>query len=267
MVIECMELIFIIALLLCWGSFLNVLGHRLVNEHTRGQRSQCPQCRHTLAWYDLIPLISWVMLRGHCRTCKKYISYLYPLIELLTVVVGLMLFYIVPSTHYRVGYGIFFSALLVATRSDLESMLISRWSSLYLAPLGLLFSIRLPQQHGVLAEVTNLIPITFSESFFGALIGFSVFWIAAYFFEYMTGKEGLGLGDADLLCLIGAFTGPIGVWASVLVGSIMGSIVGILYALYARNYRQVSMRELRIPFGPFLALGAIVYVLYQAKAF
>lgn len=233
-------------LLLCWGSFLNVVAYRLIHDGSFIKpRSFCPHCHHTLAWYDLIPLFSWIVLRGHCRYCHKSISWLYPFIELVTVLFLSLLIFCVPS-NYLFAYFIFFSALIVTIRSDLETMLISRFVSLFLVPLGFLFS------------AINLLPITLFESIWGAVFGFCLLYSIGKIFYLFTKKEGLGQGDVDLLSFIGSFLGFYGCWFSLLLGSILGSIIGLVHILYTR-----SNTSHKIPFGPFLAIGAILFVLLK----
>jgi leader peptidase (prepilin peptidase) / N-methyltransferase len=206
-------------------------------------RSQCTTCHHQLAWYDLIPVISWVMLTGRCRYCNAKISPLYPFIEMLTPLTMVPLFLSVPSL-YLPAYFIFFSALIVTIRSDFDTMLISRFVTLFLIPVGLLLS------------ATNLLPITLLNSLAGALVGYGFLFFMGYLFKAITGKEGIGQGDVELLAFIGSFTGILGCWLSLLVGSILGSIYGIVYiTLIAKK------RTAKIPFGPFLAGGALCYVL------
>jgi leader peptidase (prepilin peptidase)/N-methyltransferase len=148
--------------------------------------------------------------------------------------------------HYFFGYFIFFSALIVTIRTDLEYMLISRFVSLFLAPVGIVLS------------AADMLPLTAWESFMGACIGYGLLLLIAKLFYAVAQKEGLGLGDVDLMACIGAFTGSYGCWMSLLLGSLMGSVIGIGYMVMTRKDRS-----LKIPFGPFLAMGAIVFVLFR----
>lgn len=237
-----------IPLFLCWGSFLNVVAYRLVHDESFiAPRSRCPDCKHQLAWYDLIPILSWLMLRGSCRYCKQPISRLYPFIECATTL-ALVLLYIQTPQHYFLAYALFFSALIINIRTDLETMLISRFVSLFLIPLGFILS------------AYNLLPITLTQSVLGAALGYGVFYITSRLFHLITGKEGMGQGDVELLAFIGSFTGTIGCWITILVGSISGSIIGISIILLLKKDKNT-----RIPFGPFLAFGAIAYVLYSRQ--
>lgn len=208
-------------------------------------RSACPLCGTTLAWYDLIPVFSWIFLRGSCRYCKGPISFLYPFIELLTVFVLSALYYTVPEQFFF-AYFVFFSALIVTIRSDLETMLISRFMTIYLIPVGVFLS------------AINFLPLTAIDSILGALLGYGFLFMVSRFFFMITKKEGIGQGDLELLAFIGSFTGVSGCWISLTIGSVLGSCIGVSYALIARTGFSV-----KIPFGPFLAAGAILYVLFQ----
>jgi len=233
-------------LFLCWGSFLNVLSYRLIKEISIvSPRSFCPHCSSTIVWYDNIPVFSWLALRGTCRSCKKSISILYPSIELLAALLFSLLYLWVP-TQYFIPYFIFFSALIVTIRSDLEYMLISRFVTIFLIPLGLFFSL------------VNLLPISIYESALGTLVGYSFLFAIRSLFNVLTGKEGIGQGDLDLLAFIGSFTGIIGCWVSLLIGSIAGSFIGLGYLLLYQPQESA-----KIPFGPFLAAGAIGFILFQ----
>lgn len=274
---------------LIWGSFLNVIAYRLIQEQSLGGRSKCPHCNHQLAWYDNIPIISWLVLRGKCRTCAQPISFLYPFIEFLTGVIFVLLYQspFVPSTlaelHqanvipdnlsavrpewieglckafknpdlycnkyiYLPSYFIFFSALIVTIRTDLEYMLISRYVTLFLVPVGIALS------------AFGFLPIGPLESTLCAVGGYILFYAIAKAFHFFTGREGVGEGDFDLMALIGAFTGLMGLWMTLLIGSVVGCVCTLLYLLFSGKERSTQ-----IPFGPFLALGAIAYVLFAQQ--
>lgn len=208
-------------------------------------RSFCPSCRTTIAWYDNLPVISWLILRGQCRSCHAPISPLYPAIELLTVIIMTLLVSTIIAT-YIPAYFIFFSALLVTIRSDVETLRISRFMSLYLIPLGWFFS------------YYALLPISITDSIAGTLLGYLFLFGIARIFHRLTGKHGIGQGDLELLAFVGAFTGVIGCWMTLLIGSVSGVIVGGMYMLLAKKQRAT-----KIPFGLFLASAAIIYTLNQ----
>jgi leader peptidase (prepilin peptidase)/N-methyltransferase len=227
----------------CWGSFLNMLAWRLINGNLAASRSFCPHCKHTLAWYDLIPVISYFTLLGRCRYCKKSISPLYPIIELITMASMTALWISTPMPLF-LYYFIFFSALIVTVRTDTQYMLISRFATLFLLPIPFI------------ATMHRALPISLIESLIGALLGYGFLWIIATIFYLRTGKQGMGQGDFELMALIGAFLGPIGCWLTLLGASITGSLIGImLIALGATS------SETKIPFGSFLSLAALIVTL------
>ncbi len=191
--------------------------------------------------------MSWFLLKGKCRYCKKPISVLYPLVEFFTAVLITVLFFNTKNLVSFFAYFIFFSALIVATRTDLEGLVIPQIFSLWLVPVGFIFS------------YFNFLNINFIQSLSGAVFGYGILWITAKLFKLITKKDGLGVGDMELLALIGAFTGPLGIWISLLVGSFVGLFVSGGYILIFKK----SIKT-RIPFGPFLSVGAIVYFFFKS---
>lgn len=241
---------------LCWGSFLNVVAYRITfDKPFFTKRSHCPHCTHLIAWYDNIPVISWIILRGKCRSCKQPISPIYPIFEFITGIITVLLFFkllpnfspisqlFVENPYGEFLAGAFFlSALIVSSISDLQAMVIPQLFTVWLVPIGILFSL------------LHLTEITWHMSMIGAIFGYGSLWLVATIFKAFTKKDGLGIGDMELLCLIGAFLGPLGAWISLMIGSISGMLIGVFYLWLSGHGRMT-----RIPFGPFLALGAITY--------
>ncbi len=149
------------------------------------------------------------------------------------------------DARYWIGYSLFFSALIVTIRTDLERMLISRFMTWVLLPVGILLS------------AAELLPLTPYQSILGALLGYSILWLIGSFFYYIKKVEGLGQGDLDLLAMIGAFTGPLCMWTALLIGSCTGSLIRLMMIAYQRK------KKIKIPFGPWLSTGAIIYVFFQ----
>jgi leader peptidase (prepilin peptidase)/N-methyltransferase len=147
---------------------------------------------------------------------------------------------------YVLGYVIFISLLIIITRTDLEHMLIVPEFCLY--PIIIAF---------FLAYI-GVLPIDLMQSIIGALVGYFSLWSIAKIYYSMTNRHGLGEGDFDLFALIGAFTGVHGLITSLLIGSWSGSIVGVIYLMITNHAPNT-----RIPFAPFLALGAVIHVLFQ----
>lgn len=229
----------------CIGSFLNVVIHRLPRgESLVAPRSRCPACESTIAWYDNLPILSWLVLRGRCRRCGAGISVRYPIVELLTALVAI-------AVHARLGLTLeglvafyFAATLLAIAYIDLDHQIIPDVLSLPGIVVGLVAA---PLLHpGTWLEALQ-------AAFLGALLGGGILFAVAYGYERMTGREGMGGGDVKLLAMVGAFLGWQGVLLTLLLGSLVGSVIGISI-MVARG----ADSKLAIPFGPFLSIGAFV---------
>jgi leader peptidase (prepilin peptidase)/N-methyltransferase len=207
-------------------------------------RSACPRCHHILSWAELIPVVSWFALRGKCLHCKKTISWLYPFIEMFTAFILYCMVTKLPTQSW-IAYTILFSALIVTIRSDLETMLISRFVTVLLIPVAFFLG------------VFDLLPITFWQSIAGALTGYFFLYMIGWIYYACTKRVGMGQGDVELLAMIGSFLGIQGWWASLMLASIAGSFSGMLL-MFALSATKTD--KIKLPFGPFLALGALCYV-------
>ncbi|MBF0629987.1 MAG: prepilin peptidase [Magnetococcales bacterium] len=230
-----------------WGSFLNVCIHRLpLDENIVFPPSHCPHCNHNISWYDNIPLLGWVLLRGRCRHCRGGISFTYPLVELLA---GLL-------------------AVQVALHFGL------RWENLVLVVLGYAFIILtfIDFHHYILPDVITLpgmvlgILVAWSgwlappladlhHALVGLLLGGGGLWAFAWLFQKITGKVGMGLGDVKLLGMIGAWMGWQSLPFTLFFSALAGSVVGITWMFMAGRDRSQP-----IPFGPYLAGAAWAYL-------
>lgn len=270
-------LVLIFAMSLCWGSFLAASAYRITFEKPfLTARSCCSSCSSVISWYNNIPVLSWLILKGRCGTCKQPISLIYPFIEASTAITITALFIrffqprdtetlfnaaALPATfwfdynYYTLlirfaVYLIFISALILATATDLFDLVIPQPATLWLIP------------GAALAAFYNILPLTVWESLGGAFLGYAVLWIVATGFKLATRKEGLGVGDMELLAMIGAFLGPLGAWLSLMIGSIAGMIIAGFYLAITRQQATV-----RIPFGPFLSFGAILFLFYHQQLY
>jgi leader peptidase (prepilin peptidase)/N-methyltransferase len=238
------ELFFIYILLFligcCWGSFLNVVAVRLVAGRGLYDRSACPSCSTALYWWELIPLLSWLLLRGRCSHCQRPILWWYPALELLTGLWVLLLAWYLPTAQLASGF-ILSSALIITIRTDGEHFLIARFCSIGLVPWAIILSV-----YG-LGIVTPL------EGASGAIIGFFVLSLMNRIFYVLRGYEGLGEGDVELMAGIGSFLGPYGVWMTLLLGSLFGTLYSAVLGLCGSYY---CLGKHKLPFGLFLALGA-----------
>ena len=230
---------------LCIGSFLNVCISRL----PRGMSivnpgSRCPQCGTPIRFYDNIPVLSYLLLRAKCRGCGGSISVRYPAVELLTgaMACGIVLKH--GPTIPALIYFLFIAALIVVAIIDLDHRIIPDRISLTGIAAGLVASLVLPE-------------VTWTDSLIGVLAGGGSLFAVAWGYYLLTGKEGMGGGDIKLLAMIGAFTGWQGVVFTIFAASATGTAVGlVLMASAGKNLKFA------VPFGPFLSLGAVVYLFF-----
>jgi len=226
------------------GSFLNVCIYRMqIGRSIVLPSSFCPVCEKPIRFYDNIPIISYLILRGKCRSCRSPISLRYPLVELITALLFLMLF---RSTGLSVELftNLVFTAVLIAISFiDLESQIVPDILSLGGLAAGFLLSFIRPR-------------FDFLDAVYGILVGGGILFAIAYGYQLVTKREGMGGGDIKLLAMIGSFCGIKGVIFSVMSASFLGTIVGIpLMLIKGKNTKYA------IPFGPFLSLGAVLFLL------
>jgi leader peptidase (prepilin peptidase) / N-methyltransferase len=248
---ESLPLVLFFALLLgaIVGSFLNVVILRLPSEDESivYPASHCPQCQNTLSWYENIPIISFLVLRGCCRHCHKRISLQYPIVEICMAVLSAALVQRFGLSITSVGYFIFCAALLVIIWIDIEHQIIPDVISLPGILMGFIFSLISPE-------------LTWQDSLIGLFIGGGVLYAIALLYYLWKKQEGMGGGDIKLLAMIGAFLGwqalPFVIFASSLTGATIGIIAMI---------KQGKGGKTRIPFGPFLSLAALAYLFFSEQ--
>lgn len=231
------------------GSFLNVCIYRIPeNKSIISPPSSCPSCGNKIRFYDNIPVISYIILLGRCRHCKESISIGYPLIEVITCLLSIALI-----TRYNLInnnlsqyfiFLIFTSALIVISFIDLRHQIIPDVISIPGIVAGLIISFF--STH-----------ITWYDSMIGIIGGGGVLYLFAVIFEFLAKKEGMGGGDIKLLAMMGAWMGWKSIIFIILVASLIGSILGTIALLVSKK----GLRA-RIPFGPFLALGALIYLFF-----
>ncbi len=207
-------------------------------------RSRCPACGHAIKWYENLPILGWIMLRGRCSACKTRISARYPFIELVTgALFAAIAWKMGPQWSTLLWCG-FVAALVALAGID--------WDTTYLPD-----SLTLPLMWaGLIVAAMGWIPLSLTQSVWGAVAGYMSLWVVYWGFKLATGKEGMGYGDFKLLAALGAWFGPAMIIPILLMASVVGAVVGI--GMKVSN----TLREGRyVPFGPFL-VGAGLIVLF-----
>ena len=241
--VSTVEQVFVFVLGSILGSFYNVVIHRLPRKLSLvSPGSMCPGCGRAIAPYDNIPILSYLLLGGKCRHCNARISARYPAVEALGGIFALLLF---RRYGFHPQFGIEFvliSLLLIIAFIDFDTCLIPDVLSLSGVALGFLFSFFTPR-------------LSWIDSLLGIALGAGIIYLIAAAFWIVRRKEGMGGGDVKLLGMIGAFTGWPGVLFTILISSVAGTIIAI--PLMWRSGKSLGSQ---IPYGPFLAFGAIMYI-------
>lgn len=249
------------------GSFLNVVIHRLPRmmeaewaeqcAELRGEtvavkprynlwipRSACPSCGHEITALENIPLLSWLLLRGKCSVCHAPISARYPLVELLTAALSALVAWKFGCSIAAAGALVFVWALIAAAFIDLDTTLLPDSITLPLLWMGLLINLG--------GHFTSL-----PFAVIGAMAGYLSLWSVYWLFKLATGKEGMGFGDFKLLAAIGAWLGWERLPVTILLSSLVGAVVGVAMIILIQHDRRIP-----IPFGPYLAGGGVVALLF-----
>ena len=261
---------FVTLLGLLWGSFANVCIYRWPpsEEFPKGRSvvkpgSHCFVCKTPIKWYDNVPLLSWLWLRGRCRSCKTGFSGRYLIVEALTgalfgvawhmiVVLGAQYeAFDVTLVRFSI-YAAFCFVMVVITFIDIDHQLILNKMTIPSIVVFYALGVVLPER-------------SWYDGLIGFAVGYGVPWLIGEIYFRLRGREGLGLGDAMLLGLVGALLGWKGVLVSLFGGSIVGTVITVLGLLLSRRARGADDKEggvlkQELPFGPFLAIGAVFWL-------
>jgi leader peptidase (prepilin peptidase) / N-methyltransferase len=229
------------------GSFLNVCIHRVPRQASIVHpASFCPQCGYVLQWYDNIPVVSYVLLRGRCRQCKTSISIRYPTIEFMTMVIFVLHYLTFGLDIILVPRLLFACVLIVLFAIDLEHHLLPNAITLPGIVVGLAFS--------------AMVPPGLRDALIGTVVGGGVLWLIGEAYYRYSGQEGMGGGDVKMLAMIGAFLGWKLVVLTLVLSSILGSIVGVLVLAVRRGGLKYAL-----PYGTFLSLAALAASLVGSR--
>ena len=234
---------------ICMGSFLNVCICRLPGSNSiiNPARSICPNCKNFIKFYDNIPILSYLWLKGKCRHCGFPIAFRYLLVELLGGFFALCIYFKFGITIEAFVYYALILSLIVITFIDIDHQIIPDAITLPGIPIFFFASF-------------TLAAITYKDSLLGILVGGGSLLLIAETYTRLTKKEGMGGGDIKLLAMIGAALGWEGVLFTIFIGSLIGTLIGIILML--RTHKGL---KLAIPFGPFLSMGAISYIFFGSS--
>jgi len=242
------KIILIVFCGLAWGSFLNVVIYRLPRGMSLMRPSSfCPRCKTKIKFYDNIPVLSFLILRGNCRKCQKKIAISYPLVELITPLSLLLLYF-----HYSLSFlffasCLFTSALIALCFIDFYHQILPDVITLPGLVLALIYSLFRSD-------------VTLTKALVGAVTGAGFLLLVYGIYYLLRKKEGLGMGDVTMMLMIGAYLGFLRTFFTLILASLAGALVGIAIIAFRKKDLQYSL-----PFGTFLAPAAFVSLLWGER--
>ena len=245
-----MDIIFVIIMGGLWGSFANVCIYRLPKEQDIvSGRSYCPKCKKKILWYDNIPIISYFLLSGKCRKCKKKISIQYILVELISIISFFSIYYLYGITLTTLLLMILSLSLIIIFFIDLKHFIIPNSITFPMMALGFIKSFD---------PNLDLIFPNYILSLLGGLFGYGIIWSIIFFYKQIKKKEGMGLGDAKLLGVIGFWFGLKSIPFIIFLSSTI-ALISVIPDLLKKSKRMSS----KIPFGPYIIVGTLVYLIFE----
>ena len=233
-----------------WGSFANVCIYRLpLKGGVVKGRSFCPKCKKKIFWYENIPILSYFILGGKCSKCKKKISTQYLIVEAISIISFLIIYYLFGISLTTILLIILFLSFLIIFFIDLKHYIIPDVLTFPMMALGFFKSFD-----------PNLSPIfpNYINSLLGGIIGYGIIWLLIIFYKKIRNKEGMGLGDAKLLAVIGFWFGWISIPFVIFLSSVTALII-VTPDLLKKSKKLTS----EIPFGPYIITGTFIYLLFQ----
>ena len=221
------------------GSFLNVVIYRVpLGQSIVSPPSRCRKCGYSLKWFDNIPIVSWLLLRGRCRKCGVAVSWQYPVVELITAILFVLVVWLTPPGPLMIARLLLVCILIVLFGIDLEHQILPNAITLPGIVIGFLFSL--------------FGPPGWKDSLIGILLGGGILYAIAWAYYLWRREEGMGMGDVKMLAMLGAFLG----WQAVLVTLVLASFSGAIIGVILISAQKGDMK-FALPFGTFLALGAL----------
>ena len=245
-----MDLIFVILLGGLWGSFANVCIYRLpLEKGVISGRSYCPKCKKKILWYDNIPLISYFLLNGKCRKCKKKISFQYSLVEFLSIFTFFSIYYFYGITLTTLLLMILSLTFIIIFFIDLKHFIIPNVLTFSMMALGFIKSFD--------PNLDTIFP-NYINSLVGGIFGYGIIWSIIFFYKQIRKKEGMGLGDAKLLAVIGFWFGWISIPFVIFLSSTI-ALISVIPHLLNKSKKLSS----QIPFGPHIILATIIFLIFK----
>ena len=231
-----------------FGSFSNVCIYRLPNNKAISKgRSFCSSCKEEIRWFDNIPLISFIILRGKCRNCNAKISFQYFLVELIAGLSFVFIYYLFGISITSVLLAILSIFFIIIFFIDLKHYIIPNELTFPLMAIGFLKSFD--------PNLNQTIFPNYINSLIGGLVGYSIIWLIIFIYKKIRNKEGMGLGDAKLLAVIGFWFG----WLSIPFTIFISSVVALILVIPSILKKSRGMAS-QIPFGPYIIIGCIIYI-------
>jgi leader peptidase (prepilin peptidase)/N-methyltransferase len=244
------DYLFVIILGGLWGSFANVCIYRLpLDKGVVSGRSYCPKCKKQITWKDNIPIISYLLLNGKCRKCKKPISPQYAVVEFLSILFFTIIYFIYGITLTTLLLMILSLSFIIIFFIDLKHFIIPNEITFSMMALGFLKSFD--------PNLNSLFP-NYINSLIGGLLGYGIIWSIIYFYKQVRKKEGMGLGDAKLFGVIGFWFGWIAIPFVIFISSVI-ALISVVPSLL-KNSRTMSSQ---IPFGPYIIIGTLIYLFFE----
>jgi len=261
------DIVLAVAAGLLIGSFLNVCVFRLPRDLSVVRpRSFCPGCEHTIAWYDNVPIVSYIVLGARCRHCKARIPLRYPVVELSTAAAfGVCVAALGPSLA-ALKYCIFSAILITLIASDMEERILPDEFTIGGTVVGLVLALFVPMERPgdigfarlLLSSEVGWRWLSLTESAIGAGLSAAMIWVVGWGYEKLRHREGLGFGDVKMIAMIGAFLGLRWALLTLIAASLFGSVGGLAYIFLTG--KDASSYEL--PFGSFLGLAALAVAIF-----
>ena len=245
-----MDYLFVIILGGLWGSFANVCIYRLpLDKGVVSGRSYCPKCKKQITWKDNIPILSYLLLSGKCRKCKKPISSQYALVEFLSILFFTIIYFLYGITLTTVLLMVLSLSFIIIFFIDLKHFIIPNEITFSMMALGFIKSFD--------PNLNSLFP-NYINSLIGGLLGYGIIWSIIFFYKQVRKKEGMGLGDAKLFAVIGFWFG----WLAIPFIIFLSSIIALLSVVPSllKNSRTMSSQ---IPFGPYIIIGTLIYLFFE----